>query len=318
MGTGMLVNGQWTHEVYKQDTQGRFMRNPTKFRNWVKADSSTDFQPESGRYHLYVSYACPWAHRTLIMRKLKGLEEAITLSIVDPFMDEEGWVFSDAPGCIPDTVNGARYLREVYVKADPKCTGRVTVPILWDKETGTIVNNESREIIRMFDTEFAAIANSDISFYPDDLQAQIDQTIDAIYQPINNGVYRSGFATTQNAYEEAVTELFKALEHWEGILGKQRYLCSDRLTEADWCMFTTLLRFDPVYYVHFKCNLNRIVDYPNLWNYLKDLYQQPGVKETCNLEHIKQHYYKSHPFINPTRIVPKGPVIDFEEPHNRH
>ena len=318
MGTGMLVKGQWTKEAYKKDTQGRFMRNPTKFRNWVKADGSTDFKPGSGRYHLYVSYACPWAHRTLIMRKLKGLEEAISLSIVDPFMDEEGWEFSDAPGCIPDTVNGARYLREIYVKSDPECTGRVTVPILWDKETGTIVNNESREIIRMFDTEFEAIANSKISFYLDDLREEIDKTIDAIYQPINNGVYRAGFATTQNAYEEAVSELFEALDHWERVLGKQRYLCSDHLTEADWCMFTTLLRFDPVYYVHFKCNLQHIVDYPNLWNYLKDLYQQPGVKETCNLDHIKQHYYKSHPFINPTRIVPKGPVIDFEESHNRY
>ncbi|NES00523.1 MAG: glutathione S-transferase family protein, partial [Symploca sp. SIO1B1] len=217
----------------------------------------------------------------------------------------------------PDTINGAQYLREIYVNADPQCTGRVTVPILWDKETGTIVNNESREIIRMFDMEFGAIATSNVSFYPDDLQEKIDQTIDAIYQPINNGVYRSGFATTQNAYDEAVRELFEALDHWEEVLSKQRYLCSDRVTEADWCMFTTLLRFDPVYYVHFKCNLQRIVDYPNLWNYLKDLYQQPGVKETCNLDHIKQHYYRSHPFINPTRIVPQGPVIDFDEPHNR-
>lgn len=317
MGTGMLIDGQWTLEKYQQDNQGRFMRNPTKFRNWVRADGSTGFKAESGRYHLYVSYACPWAHRTLIMRQLKGLEEAISLSIVDPFMDEDGWEFSDAPGCIPDTVNGSRYLREVYIKADPQCTGRVTVPILWDQETNTIVNNESREIIRMLDTEFEAISQANVNFYPEQLQAEIEDTINAIYHPINNGVYRSGFATTQNAYEEAVMELFYALNYWEAILGEQRYLCGNQITEADWCMFTTLLRFDPVYYVHFKCNLSRIVDYPNLWNYLKDLYQQPGVRETCNLDHIKQHYYKSHPFINPSRIVPKGPLINFEEAHHR-
>lgn len=311
MATGMLVNGQWTKEPYQQDPEGRFKRNPTKFRNWVSADGSTGFKAESGRYHLYVSLACPWAHRTLIMRKLKGLEEAISLSIVDPFMDEDGWEFSDAPGCIPDTVHGARYLREVYLKADPNCTGRVTVPVLWDKQKNTIANNESREIIRMFDTEFEAIAKSQVSFYPDHLQDEIDRAIDRIYQPINNGVYRAGFATTQTAYDEAVTELFEALDYWEGVLSQQAYLCGDRVTEADWCMFTTLFRFDPVYYVHFKCNLRRISDYPHLGNYLKDLYQQPGVSDTCNLDQIKQHYYKSHPHINPTRIVPKGPVIDW-------
>lgn len=311
MATGMLVNGQWTKEPYQQDPEGRFKRNPTKFRNWVSADGSTGFKAESGRYHLYVSLACPWAHRTLIMRKLKGLEEAISLSIVDPFMDEDGWEFSDAPGCIPDTVHGARYLREVYLKADQNCTGRVTVPVLWDKQKNTIANNESREIIRMFDTEFEAIAKSQVSFYPDHLQDEIDRAIDRIYQPINNGVYRAGFATTQTAYDEAVTELFEALDYWERVLSQQAYLCGDRITEADWCMFTTLFRFDPVYYVHFKCNLRRISDYPHLGNYLKDLYQQPGVSDTCNLDQIKQHYYKSHPHINPTRIVPKGPVIDW-------
>jgi len=311
MATGMLVNGQWTKEPYQQDPQGRFKRNPTKFRNWVSADGSTGFKAESGRYHLYVSLACPWAHRTLIMRKLKGLEEAISLSIVDPFMDEDGWEFSDAPGCIPDTVHGSGYLREVYLKADQNCTGRVTVPVLWDKEKKTIANNESREIIRMFDTEFEAIAKSQVSFCPDHLQDEIDRAIDRIYQPINNGVYRAGFATTQTAYDEAVTELFEALDSWEAILSKQPYLCGDRITEADWCMFTTLFRFDPVYYVHFKCNLRRISDYPHLGTYLKDLYQQPGVSDTCNLDQIKQHYYKSHPHINPTRIVPKGPVIDW-------
>ena len=311
MATGMLVNGQWTKEPYQQDPEGRFKRNPTKFRNWVSADGSTGFKAESGRYHLYVSLACPWAHRTLIMRKLKGLEEAISLSIVDPFMDEDGWEFSDAPGCIPDTVHGSRYLREVYLKADPNCTGRVTVPVLWDKQKNTIANNESREIIRMFDTEFEAIAKSQVSFCPDHLQDEIDRAIDRIYQPINNGVYRAGFATTQTAYDEAVTELFEALDYWEGVLSQQPYLCGDRITEADWCMFTTLFRFDPVYYVHFKCNLRRISDYPHLGTYLKDLYQQPGVSDTCNLDQIKHHYYKSHPHINPTRIVPKGPVIDW-------
>jgi putative glutathione S-transferase len=208
-------------------------------------------------------------------------------------------------------------LWEVYLKADRDYSGRVTVPVLWDKQTGTIVNNESREIIRMLDTQFEAIAQKDVNFYPEDLQTKIDETIDAIYQPINNGVYRAGFATKQSAYEEAVTELFDALDYWEKVLDRQRYLCGDKITEADWCIFTTLLRFDAVYYVHFKCNLRRIVDYPNLWNYLKDLYQQPGVKETCNLDHIKRHYYKSHPNVNPTRIVPKGPIIDFEAPHNR-
>jgi putative glutathione S-transferase len=249
---------------------------------------------------------------------LKGLEDALGLSVVAPEIDQNGWEFSDEPGCIPDTVNGTKYLWEVYLKADPHYSGRVTVPVLWDARTGTIVNNESRNIIRMLDTQFDAIAGKDVNFYPDDLQDLIDETIDAIYQPINNGVYRAGFATQQSAYEEAVTALFDALDHWEDVLGERRYLCGNRITEADWCMFTTLLRFDAVYYVHFKCNLRRVVDYPNLWNYLKELYQQPGVKETCNLDHIKRHYYKSHPKVNPSRIVPKGPVINFEAPYDRY
>jgi putative glutathione S-transferase len=232
-------------------------------------------------------------------------------------MGDQGWQFSDAPGCIPDFINQAHYLWEVYRQVDPGYSGRVTVPILWDKQTQTIVNNESREIIRMLDTQFDAVAQNKQTFYPSDLQASVDQTIDAIYQPINNGVYRAGFATQQPAYEAAVTELFDALDQWETVLGKQRYLCGDRLTEADVCLFTTLFRFDAVYYVHFKCNLQRIVDYPNLWGYLRDLYQHPGVKETCNLEHIKLHYYKSHPKVNPTRIVPLGPILDFETAHGR-
>lgn len=318
MGTGMLIDGVWRTEAYQQDEKGAFKRNPTTFRNWVTADGSSGFPPAAGRYHLYVSYACPWAHRTLILRQLKGLDEAISLSVVDPYMGEMGWQFSDAPGTIADTVNSAQYLQEVYVKADPKYTGRVTVPILWDKQTNTIVNNESREIIRMLDREFNAIAKKpEVDFCPQSLGEQVEKTIDAIYNPINNGVYRAGFAQSQEAYEEAVTELFEHLNRWETILGKQRYLCGDRLTEADWCMFTTLLRFDLVYYVHFKCNLRHIFQYKNLWNYLRDLYQQPGVKETCNFDHIKQHYYRSHPFINPSGLVPQGPELDFDEPHNR-
>lgn len=317
MATGMLIEGEWRTEGYQKDSQGRFLRNPTTFRNWVTADGSSGFKAEAGRYHLYVSLACPWANRTLIMRQLKGLEEAIALSVVDPYMGDDGWQFSDAPGAIPDPIHHARYLREIYVKADPKYTGRVTVPVLWDKQKNTIVNNESREIIRMFDHEFEAVAKNHQNYCPDDLRDAVEQTIDAIYQPINNGVYRSGFAQSQQAYDEAVTELFSALEHWDGVLSQQRYLCGDRFTEADICMFTTLFRFDAVYYVHFKCNVHHIWDYPNLWNYLKDLYQMPEVKATCNLDHIKQHYYKSHPHINPSGLVPKGPVLDLKTPHDR-
>jgi putative glutathione S-transferase len=318
MGLGMLMDGKWVTDREQEDKKGKFVRPSTTFRNWITADGSSGFKAERDRYHLYVSLACPWAHRTLIMRQLKGLSDAISVSVVNPEMGDNSWEFSDGEGCIPDTVNHTRYLWELYTKVEPDYTGRVTVPVLWDKQTGTIVNNESREIIRMLDTEFGEIAKPDVDLYPKALQPQIDETIDAIYQPINNGVYRAGFATTQEAYEEAVTELFENLDHWETVLGKQRYLCGDRLTEADICMFTTLLRFDPVYYVHFKCNLRRIVDYPNLWGYLRDLYQHPGVKETCNLDHIKRHYYKSHPKVNPTRIVPKGPIIDFDAPHNRN
>jgi putative glutathione S-transferase len=313
MATGMMIEGQWRKEGYQQDAQGRFLRNSTTFRNWITADGSSGFRAEPNRYHLYVSLACPWAHRTLIMRRLKGLEAIISLSIVDPFMGDEGWAFSDFPGSIPDTVNNAKYLRDIYAKADPQYTGRVTVPVLWDKQTHTIVNNESREIMRMFDREFTDFAKNSVNFCPEELQETIDRTIDAIYAPINNGVYRAGFAKSQVAYDEAVTTLFKALDDWEGVLGRQRYLCGDRITEADWCLFTTLLRFDAVYYVHFKCNLRHLWDYPNLWKYLKELYQYPGVKETCNLDHIKRHYYQSHPHINPSGIVPIGPTFNLED-----
>ena len=312
MATGMMVNGLWTNEKSQQDKKGRFQSNPTTFRQRITADGSSGFPAERDRYHLYVSYACPWAHRTLIMRQLKGLTDAITISIVDPLMTENGWEFSDFPGTIADNVNNTKYLREIYALADSNYTGRVTVPILWDKKTSTIVNNESREIIRMLDTELSNIAQNQLDLYPSALRSQIDQAIDEIYNPINNGVYKAGFAQSQKAYNEAIEELFAALDYWESVLAKQNYLCGDCLSEADICMFTTLFRFDAVYYTHFKCNLRHIWDYPNLWNYVKRIYHYPGVKDTCNLEHIKLHYYKSHPQINPSGIVPQGPLISYE------
>jgi putative glutathione S-transferase len=311
---GAFVDGEWKTERQWQNTDGRFVRSTTSFRDWISADGSSGFPAEADRYHLYVAWACPWAQRTAIMRTLKGLEDAIGLSAVGSFLGEDGWAFYDEPGVIPDTVNGANYLREIYAKAASDYTGRVTTPILWDKETGTIVNNESREIVRMLDTEFAT---TDADYFPEDLRDDIAATIDAIYEPVNNGVYRSGFATTQGAYEEAVMELFDALDYWEEVLSSRRYLCGDRITEADWCLFPTLVRFDSVYHGHFKCNLRRIVDYPNLWGYLKELYQRPGVAETVNMDHIQKHYYGSHESINPTRIVPRGPILDFTAPHER-
>ncbi|MDP8952078.1 MAG: glutathione S-transferase family protein [Actinomycetota bacterium] len=316
----MLVEGEWkTEDSIPRDSEGRFVRSTTSFRDRVTADGSSGFGAEAGRYHLYVAMACPWAHRTIILRKLKGLKDVISMSVVGSYMGEDGWGWFGEPGEVPDELNGSRYLREVYQKADPEYTGRVTTPVLWDKETGTIVNNESREIIRMLDHEFDGVegVRTDLAFCPDDLREEVDRVIDEIYNPVNNGVYRSGFATSQEAYEEAVTELFGALDHWEAVLGGRRYLCGDRITEADWCLFPTLVRFDAVYYGHFKCNLRRIVDYPNLWNYTKELYQYPGVAETVNMDHIKKHYYRSHEGINPTRIVPKGPILDFTEPHDR-
>lgn len=317
MVSGMMVAGKWITDENKQNQSGEFHEIPTTFRDRITADGTSGFKAEAGRYHLYVSLACPWAHRTLIMRELKGLNDAISVSIVDPIMSDKGWMFSEAPGAIPDSVNHAQYLQEIYLKADPKYTGRVTVPVLWDKRSSTIVNNESREIMRMFDVECAELATQKIDLYPRDLQQKIDETINAIYMPINAGVYRSGFATSQAAYEDAVIELFESLDRWETVLSKQRYLCGDQLTEADICMFVTLYRFDSVYYGHFKCNLRRILDYPNLWNYLKDLYQHPEFKATCNLDYTKRGYYMSMTEINPNRIVPKGPIIDFDELHDR-
>jgi glutathionyl-hydroquinone reductase len=320
MSPGMMIEGQWIagrSERDQQDQNGQFNPKPTTFRQRVTADGSSGFKAEAGRYHLYVSLGCPWAHRTLIIRELKGLNDAISVSMADLVLGDKGWTFFEDRKAISDSVNHTEYLQDIYVKADPKYTGRITVPVLWDSQTQTIVNNESREIMRMLDVEFAEFATQKINLYPSDLQEKIDQTIDAIYLPINAGVYRAGFATSQAAYEDAVTELFASLDQWETILGQQRYLCGAQLTEADICMFTTLYRFDVVYYSHFKCNLRRIVDYPNLWNYLKDLYQIPEFKVTCNLDFIKRGYYMSMPEINPTQIVPKGPIIDFDEPHNR-
>ncbi|MBC7693639.1 MAG: glutathione S-transferase family protein [Methylotenera sp.] len=306
--------------TFDTNKTGEFVRRQTGFRNWVGHDRSgkvTQFPSESGRYHLYVSLACPWAHRTVMMRKLKGLEDVIGLSIVDPVWNEQGWYFSDYPGAIQDSVNHLPDLISLYRLADPKFSSEETTPVLWDKETKSIVNNESAEIIRMLDLEFSAHAKNKRTFYPVKERAGIDAFMAEMYPVVNNGVYRAGFAKSQGAYERAVKQLFAALDHFEKVLLDRRYLCGDELTEADLCLFATLLRFDPVYVGHFKCNLKRIVDYPNLWGYTRDVYQTPGIAETCNLDHIKRHYYMSHPQINPTRIVPVGPEIDYASPHHR-
>ncbi len=315
---GMLVDGEWRDEWYDtKSTGGRFVRRESRFRDWIRADGSTRFAPEKDRYHLYVSLACPWAHRTLVFRKLEGLEDAVSLSVVDPIMGKEGWTFGDGPGCIPDTVNGASRLYEVYTRADPSYTGRVTVPVLWDRRHGTIVSNESADIIRMLNAEFRSIGASDVDFYPEALRQEIDAVNDRVYADVNNGVYRCGFATSQEAYEEAFRALFGALDELDARLARQRYLVGNRLTEADWRLFTTLVRFDAVYFGHFKCNLRRIADYPNLSGYLRELYQVPGVADTVDFTHIKRHYYGSHRNINPTGIVPLGPEQDLTAPHGR-
>jgi len=316
---GMLVSGQWKDEWYDtRDSGGEFIRAGSQFRGRISADGTTGFRAEADRYHLYVSLACPWAHRTLIFRKLKGLEQTLSVSIVDPFMDRDGWTFSAREGSIPDTVNGASRLSEIYVLAKPDYSGRVTVPVLWDRRTRTIVNNESSEIIRMLNREFDDFALRTLpDMYPEELRDEIDGWNELVYRTVNNGVYRAGFATAQDKYEQAVQELFVTLDLLERHLMKHRYLCGPRLTEADWRLFTTLVRFDPVYHGHFKCNLRRLVDYPNLWAYARDLYQFPGVADTVNFTHIKEHYYRSHVTVNPTRVVPLGPVIDFLQPHDR-
>ena len=314
---GRLIDGQWYTQGYEPDDKGRFVRQESVFRDWTVDASDARFRPEAGRYHLYVSYACPWAHRTLIMRRLKGLEEAISVSVVHPLMLDDGWEFRDYPGSTGDPLHGARYLRDVYLAADPHFTGRVTVPLLWDRREGTIVNNESRELLRMLDHDWNAVAADATDFAPAELVDAVDGTIDAIYEPVNNGVYKCGFAQSQEAYEEAADALYAALDHWDAVLGEQRFLCGDRVTEADICLFTTLVRFDPVYSVHFKCSQRRIMDYPNLLNYLRDLYQRPAFRETTNMDHIRQHYYGSHAFINPTGIVARAPLVDLDAPHGR-
>ncbi|HZG27663.1 MAG TPA: glutathione S-transferase family protein [Ensifer sp.] len=321
---GMLIEGVW-HDVWydTKETRGHFKRQESRFRNYVTADGSAGptgeggFKAEAGRYHLYVSLACPWAHRTLIFRKLKKLENLISLSIVDPYMLENGWEFKGRNGGTKDDLFGSDYLWQIYTRADPNYSGRVTVPVLWDKQKNTIVSNESAEIIRMFNTAFNGLTGSTEDFYPEDLRKQIDTLNAEIYDKVNNGVYKCGFATTQEAYESHVGPLFDMLDTLEERLSKGRYLFGDRMTEADWRLFTTLVRFDPVYVGHFKCNIRRIADYPNLWGYLKDLYQHPGVAETVDFYHIKHHYYGSHRMINPTGIVPSGPVMDLESPQDR-
>ncbi|WP_102958819.1 glutathione S-transferase family protein [Mangrovicella endophytica] len=321
---GLLVDGQWQDKWYDtKSTGGSFKRTTTTFRNWITLDGAPgpDGQPAlpaaKGRYHLYVSLACPWAHRTLIVRRLKKLEDVISVSVVDFLMKEEGWVFSDRPGATPDDVNGAKRLYEVYLKADPHYTGRVTVPVLWDKETGTIVNNESAEIIRILNRAFDQWGDASVDIAPQALLPEIDRVNARVYDDVNNGVYKAGFATSQEVYEKACRTLFAALDWLEERLSDQRFLVGDAPTEADWRLFTTLVRFDAVYHGHFKCNCRQIADYPNLFNYLLDLYQTPGVAETVNFEHIKGHYYGSHTMINPTGIVPIGPDQDLTQPHDR-
>lgn len=306
-----------------KNASGEFVRSDSDFRNWVTQDGSagptgdSGFAAEAGRYHLYVSYACPWAHRTLIFRALKGLEDAISVSVVHPLMPAESWVFGEYPGATKDHINNAKYLYENYLIADPDFKGLVTVPVLWDKKQQTIVNNESSEIIRMLNSAFDQIGNSDLDFYPEALRQEIDAINDVVYNNINNGVYRCGFATTQKAYDKAFDQLFNTMDQLEERLSKQRYLVGEQITEADWRLFVTLVRFDAVYYSHFKTNKKRVIDYPNLWAYTRELYQVPGVADTVNMDHIKQHYYGSHHSINPTGIVPKGPEIDFMLPHGR-
>ena len=315
---GMMIDGEWHREdPLAGSDDGHFRRAVTAFRDFVTAEGSSPFRAEPGRYHLYVAHACPWAHRTMIMRRLRKLESAISVSVVDPHLSDEGWHFSDGPGCIPDSVNGARYLRDIYKRAKDDYTGRVSVPVLWDRKEATIVNNESPEILRMLNTAFNEWGDGEPDFYPPHLRREIDAVNEPIYENVNNGVYRTGFATTQQAYEEAFEALFATLDVLEARLDRQRYLVGNRITEADWRLFPTLVRFDAVYVGHFKCNKRRIADYPNLGNYLRDLYQQPGIADTVNMDHIKRHYYGSHLRINPTGIVPTGPALDLTHPHDR-
>ncbi len=321
---GMLQEGKWVDKWYDTSaSEGRFVRKDSWFRNWITRDGAPGpsgdggFKAEAGRYHLYISHACPWAHRTLIFRKLKGLEDMISLSVVHWQMGEDGWTFEPGEGVIADSINNAEFLHQVYTAAASDYSGRVTVPVLWDKQKSTMVSNESSEIIRMFNSAFDNVGALPGDYYPEPLRDEIDAANERIYNTLNNGVYRCGFATNQEAYEEALIPLFETLDWIEDTLTAQRYLTGAAITEADWRLFTTLVRFDPVYVGHFKCNLKRIVDYPNIWGYLRDLYQQPGIADTVHMGHIKTHYYGSHETVNPTRIVPMGPIVDYNLPHDR-
>jgi glutathionyl-hydroquinone reductase len=320
---GLLVDGRWQEDA-SRTKDGHFIRPATQYRNYVTADGgpgpsgSGGFPAQPGRYHLYVSLACPWAHRTLIFRKLKKLDDVISVSVTEPLYGKTGWEFGTAaPGATPDTVNGKATLAQIYLAADPHYTGRVSVPVLWDNERRTIVNNESAEIIRMLNAAFDAFTSARADYYPAALRGEIDRINELIYSTVNNGVYRAGFATTQQAYEEAARSVFATLDKLEDLLSRQRYLVGDRQTEADWRLFPTLVRFDAVYFSHFKCNVRRIADYANLSNYLRDLYQVPGIAETVSIDHIKRHYYGSQRQVNPTGIVPIGPLLDFTAPHDR-
>ncbi len=322
---GQLVDGEWHDTWYDtSETGGKFVRSTAGFRNWITPDGAPGpsgtggFAAEAGRYHLYVSLACPWAHRTLIFRKLKGLDDLIGVSVVHPEMLSEGWTFEpDDHGATGDRLFGLPFLRDIYTRAKPDVSGRVTVPILWDTKTGTIVSNESSEIIRMFNSAFDGLTGNTLDFHPADLRGEIDRVNARVYDDVNNGVYKAGFATTQEAYDAPVTALFEALDWLEALLETRPYLAGDRLTEADWRLFTTLVRFDPVYHLHFKCNRRRLVDYPNLWAHTRELYQIPGVEETVGMAHIVRHYHYSHDTINPNRIIPINPVIDWHAPHGR-
>ena len=322
---GLLVDGVWQDQWYDTASSGgRFQRSTTSWRNWVTPDGAAGpsgeggFAAESGRYHLYVSLACPWAHRTLIYRQLKGLAPHIEVSAVHPDMLGDGWEFrTDFPGATGDRLFGLPYMRDIYLRADPKASGRVTVPVLWDKQRDTIVSNESAEIIRMFNSAFDGLTGNDLDFWPEDLRPQIEALNARIYDTVNNGVYKAGFATSQAAYDEAIAPLFDSLDWLEDLLSRNRYLTGDRLTEADWRLFTTLVRFDPVYHTHFKCNRKWLREYPNLWGWTRELYQIPGVAGTVDFDHIVRHYHYSHDTINPSRIIPINPVIDWNEPHGR-
>ena len=320
---GLLIDGRWHDQWYDTSKDGRFQREQAQRRNWITAggepgpSGAGGFAAEAGRYHLYVSLACPWAHRTLILRRLKGLDNLIGVSVVSWLMGERGWTFDPQYGSSGDALDGFDYLHQRYTADDAAYTGRVTVPMLWDRKQGRIVNNESSEIIRMFNSAFDGLTGSRLDFYPEALRTEIDALNERIYPNVNNGVYRAGFATTQAAYEEAFDQLFAELDALETLLGERRYLAGEYLTEADWRLFTTLIRFDPVYHGHFKCNLRRIRDYPNLSGWLRELYQWPGVAETVDFVHIKGHYYASHRTINPTGIIPRGPALELDRPHDR-